>query len=263
MARAINTAAKVIGTRVDGGGNRIANSGRIAPTVNAMAEEIAACHGLVNSSGSRRSSASTWAANASWSVSSSATVRAVAGGQPLGLVKHRQLVEFGGRVGGELMAFEFAAWPFGITLGADGHVLTDAPSTAPPRPVPAIPAVTIGPRSADGRRHPDDNAGGGHDAVVGPEHPGAQPIQPAAECAVVRLGGVGRRVRRRCHVCSVGFRRRPARCLANRPSRSMSAAAATVRGVLPLLLAAPRQQVDEGERVAELFGAPAVVCQVR
>ena len=73
----------MIGTRSDGGGNRIASSGRMAPTVNAMAEEIAACHGLVSSSGSMRSSMSTWAANASWSVSSSATVRAVAGVSPL------------------------------------------------------------------------------------------------------------------------------------------------------------------------------------
>ena len=48
-----------------------------------MAEEIAACQGLVNLSGSMPSSTSMWAANASWSLSSRATVRAVAGDNPL------------------------------------------------------------------------------------------------------------------------------------------------------------------------------------
>ena len=43
----------------------MATIGRIEPTVNAIADEIAACHGLVSSSGSMPSSASTCAANAS------------------------------------------------------------------------------------------------------------------------------------------------------------------------------------------------------
>ena len=82
-ARAMRTAATVIGMRSAGGGNRIASSGSNAPTVNAIAEEMAACHGLVSSWGSMPSSMSMCAANASWSVSSSATVRAVAGDSPL------------------------------------------------------------------------------------------------------------------------------------------------------------------------------------
>ena len=43
----------------------MATIGRIEPTVNAIADEIAACHGLVSSSGSIPTSASTCAANAS------------------------------------------------------------------------------------------------------------------------------------------------------------------------------------------------------
>ena len=39
--------------------------GKIDPTVNAIADEIAACHGLVSLSGSMPNSASTCAANAS------------------------------------------------------------------------------------------------------------------------------------------------------------------------------------------------------
>ena len=83
MPSAIRTATKVIGMRIDGGGSRIASIGSSAPTVKAIAEDIAACQGLVNSSGSMPNSMSMWAANASCSVSSTATVRAVSGDRPL------------------------------------------------------------------------------------------------------------------------------------------------------------------------------------
>ena len=61
----------------------MATIGRIEPTVNAIAEEIAACHGLVSSFGSMPSSASMCAANASWAVSSSASFVAVSALAPL------------------------------------------------------------------------------------------------------------------------------------------------------------------------------------
>ena len=46
IARATSTATKVTGTRHSGGGSRIASSGSSAPSVNAIADESAACHGI-------------------------------------------------------------------------------------------------------------------------------------------------------------------------------------------------------------------------
>ena len=70
------------GTRHVAGVAITAISGSSAPSVNATAEAPAARHGLVSSSGSRWSSASTWAESASCSVSSTATCRAVARERP-------------------------------------------------------------------------------------------------------------------------------------------------------------------------------------
>ena len=65
IASARSTAATVTAMRVDAGGRRIAMSGSSAPMVNDTADEIAASHGLVSSSGSIRSSSSAWAASGS------------------------------------------------------------------------------------------------------------------------------------------------------------------------------------------------------
>ena len=68
----------MIGTRSAAGGSKMATSGSKAPTVNDSADAAAAWTGLTRSSGSMCSSASRWAARASWALSSAATVRAVA-----------------------------------------------------------------------------------------------------------------------------------------------------------------------------------------
>ncbi|MNI82047.1 hypothetical protein D3C73_1387190 [compost metagenome] len=82
IARASRTATNVSGTRISGGGSRMASMGSAAPKVKATAEAKAAFQGLTMSSSWIFSSAERWAAKASCSVSSCATVRAVSALSP-------------------------------------------------------------------------------------------------------------------------------------------------------------------------------------
>src|ERR1700719_3070924 len=79
ITKARSTATTVAGIRQATGGTKITINGHNAANVNDSAEDSAACHGLLSSSGSIPSSTSAWAAKGLLSVSSSATVRAVAG----------------------------------------------------------------------------------------------------------------------------------------------------------------------------------------
>src|SRR5258708_16979607 len=146
-ASATSTATKVTGTRQAAGGARIATSGRSAPMVNDAAEAIAACRGLVRSLGSMPSSTSTWAANASCLVSSSATVRAVRADRPF--ARYRAASSASSCSGASASSRRSLS---SIALSVSRWLLTDTYSPnaieIAPATSPATPAVRIGPRVA-------------------------------------------------------------------------------------------------------------------
>lgn len=92
------------GTRHVVGGTRMAIRGSSAPTVNASADDSAACHGFVSSPGVMPSSISACAEKASRRELLGDGARGAAR-QPLAFVERGQLVEFGVGVLPELSAF--------------------------------------------------------------------------------------------------------------------------------------------------------------
>ena len=145
----------------------------------ASIEAQAACHGLVRLSGSMPNSMSACARRASCSVSSRATCSAVSGDRPLStyiLASSRCSVSGICRARG----LEVEDRLLGVALGADRDVLAGAHAErARGQRGDAGDhdgAAVVG-RAGDAHH----DAGGRHDAVVGAEHGGAQPVEPRAD----------------------------------------------------------------------------------
>src|SRR5689334_17440802 len=124
----------------------MANRGSTAPRVNASAEAPAACHGLVSSSGSMDSSASRWAASASCSVSSRATVRAVSGRRPFASYSAASSAS---SISGSSRSsrFSVASWASSESRWLDTDTYSPRAIDTAPATRPAMPAVNSGPRS--------------------------------------------------------------------------------------------------------------------
>ena len=78
----------------------------------------------------------------------------------------------------------------GVPLGAHRDVLAAGHRQRAGDHARRRPATSTGPRSAVAPGHPDHQAGGRHDPVVGAEHAGAEPVQPGTEARVVLLARV-------------------------------------------------------------------------
>ena len=161
-------------------------NGSSAPTMNATADEIAASHGLVSSSGSMRSS--------SLRVRGERIVSGqLGGGLARGLrgetscfVKGGQLVQLGIGLQLQLLAFSVEHCPFGVALGADRHIFANRHRQR----------AGGQPRDARGEhRRPfsgsggnaDNNARRRDDPVVGAQDGGAKRVEFVGDRTVVWL----------------------------------------------------------------------------
>ena len=167
----------------------MASIGSSAPETNDTAEVLAAWTGLGISAGSMCSSASRCAAKAPRSVSSVATVRAVAAERPLASYRAVSSVS---SASGDSASSRFS-WrdlrALAVALAGDRHVLTQRHRHG----TGDQPGQSGGEDGAAGGGRPghaDDDACHRHDPVVGPQHPGPQPVQPPCGSPGMRFPGV-------------------------------------------------------------------------
>ena len=181
-------AVKTSAERPSSGATRNATSGTRPPSVNAASDASDACTGRAAVSSVRPSSSRACAASASRSVSWRATSIASSGSMPRASQICGQLAQLGHRVLLRAPGARSAGRPLDVALARHRHVLAQRHRQRAGRqardPRRAHRAVR-GPGSG----HTDDEARGGHHAVVGAEHRGPQPARP------VRPVGFGVRVR--------------------------------------------------------------------
>ena len=175
-------------TRADAGVTATASNGSAAPAENESADVHAAWNGRARRASSRPSSSRACARSAPPRDSAVATSLRQRRRQAPLLVDAGELAQLAGRVAAELARFQAHVGPLGVALRADRHVLPGGHrQRACHQPGDARDDDRAARRA--GRGHAEHEARGRHDAVVGAEHRGAQPVRAVAEMDL----GTGRR----------------------------------------------------------------------
>ena len=116
------------------------------------------------------------------------------GGQALLLVDLGELPLFLLRHRLELVAAPRRSAACSVSRWVETETYSPPAIDSAPATSSATPATRIAVRSAVAPATPTDHARDRHDAVVGAEHTGTQPVQPLAETRVVRLAGMRHRL---------------------------------------------------------------------
>ena len=182
-ARKPSDAPATIGSSAFVGDTTTMSNGMAAPIENIAAEVSAACTGRAAVTSDIPSSSRAWAVRASFAMSCWATCRASGLIDASFDVDVGKLIEFKGRIVAQFFAFAREIGSFRIGLRTDRHVFAG-------RHRHGAGDQTRNPRDHDfmlrrgSRRHTHNQACGGDNAVVGPEHRRSHPADTADEMAL-------------------------------------------------------------------------------